>query len=82
MLGQRWKLPETMTTIRQAADVPFLRRVTIMELTQKQRQLAQTIDRFVTTIEKGGGGDAELLTQGFLHLATFKELMDMSPTMR
>ncbi len=49
-----------------------------MAPTKKQVQLAQIIDRFVKTIEQNGGGDHELLTSGFTHMATFKELMDMS----
>jgi len=49
-----------------------------MQLTNKQIQLAQTIDNWVKTIEKQGGGDTELLEKGFMHIATFKELMDLS----
>lgn len=49
-----------------------------MLLTNKQSQLAQTIDNWVKTIEQEGGGDTELLEKGFMHMATFKELMDLS----
>ncbi len=49
-----------------------------MEPTRKQVQLAQTIDRFVNAIEQAGGGDTELMQKSFMHLATFKALMDTS----
>lgn len=49
-----------------------------MQPTNKQIQLAQTIDRFVNSIEKDGGGDTELLVKGFTHMPTFKELLDTS----
>ncbi len=49
-----------------------------MSPTKKQVQLAQTIDRWVKTIEQNGGGDHELLSRGFEQTATFKALMDMS----
>ncbi len=49
-----------------------------MQLTNKQIQLARTIDHWVKTIEQQGGGDTELLAKGFTHMATFKELLDTS----
>ena len=55
-----------------------LRRQITMQPTNKQIQLAQTIDRFVKTIEKDGGGDTELLVKGFEHMPTLKELLDTS----
>ncbi len=48
----------------------------LMQLTNKQIQLAQTIDNWVKTIEKQGGGDTELLQKSFSQMATFKELLD------
>ena len=45
-------------------------------LTNKHIQLAETIDKWVKTIEKQGGGDTEILQNGFSRMATFKELMD------
>lgn len=47
-----------------------------MQLTNKKIQLAQTIDNWVKTIEKQGGGDTELLQKSFSQMATFKELLD------
>jgi hypothetical protein len=47
-----------------------------MQLTNKQIQLAQTIDNWVKTIEKQGGGDIELLQNSLSQMATFKELLD------
>jgi hypothetical protein len=47
-----------------------------MQPTNKQVQLAQTIDNWVKTIEKQGGGDTEILQNSFSHMATFKELLD------
>ncbi len=47
-----------------------------MPLTNKQTQLAQTIDRWVKTIEKQGGGDNEILQKGFPQMVTFKKLLD------
>jgi hypothetical protein len=45
--------------------------------TPKHKQLAQTIDDFVKTIEQQGGGDIELLAAGFPEQTTaFKELLD------
>jgi hypothetical protein len=47
-----------------------------MQPTNKQRQLAQTLDTWVKTIEKRGGGDIEILQNAFDHMPTFKELLD------
>ncbi len=47
-----------------------------MQLTNKQSQLAQTIDNWVKTIEQEGGGDTEILQNSITHMATFKELLD------
>ncbi len=47
-----------------------------MRLTNKQMQLAQTIDYWAKTIEKQGGGDIELLQNSISQMATFKELLD------
>ena len=49
-----------------------------MQLTTKQTQLAQTIDRWVKTIEQAGGGDTQLLEKAHMHMATFKQLLDIS----
>ena len=49
-----------------------------MQLTSKQIQLAQKIDRWVKTIEQAGGGDTQLLEKVYLHMTTFKELLDTS----
>ncbi len=49
-----------------------------MPLTNKQTQLAQTIDRWVKTIEQDGGGDTELLEKAYMHMTTFKQLLDIS----
>ncbi len=43
-----------------------------MQLTNKQIQLAQTIDNWAKTIEKQGGGDIELLQNSLSQMATFK----------
>jgi hypothetical protein len=47
-----------------------------MTPTKKHVQLAQTIDRFVKTIDQEDGGDTELLQKSFTHTATFKQLLD------
>ena len=47
-----------------------------MQLTNKQIQLAQTIETWVKTIEQEGGGDTEILQNGFTYMATLKELLD------
>jgi hypothetical protein len=47
-----------------------------MRLTNKQIQLAQTIDNWAKTIEKQGGGDIDILQDGLSQMATFKELLD------
>ena len=48
-----------------------------MQLTNKQKQLAQGIDAFVKTIEKQGGSDTELLAASFPEQTTrLKKLMD------
>jgi hypothetical protein len=48
-----------------------------MQLTNKHKQLAQTIETFVKTIEQAGGGDSELLAASFPEqTTTFKELLD------
>ncbi len=47
-----------------------------MRFTNKQIQLAQTIDNWTKSIEKQGGGDIELLQDSLSQMATFKELLD------
>ena len=49
-----------------------------MQLTNKQVQLAQTINQWVKTVEQQGGGDAELLQKAYMHMPTFKQLLDTS----
>jgi hypothetical protein len=49
-----------------------------MSLTPQQKHLAQTIDQWVKTIEQAGGGETELLAKAFLHMGTFKQLLDAS----
>lgn len=47
-----------------------------MQPTNKQKQLAETIDNWVKTVEKNGGDDTELLQNSITHMPTFKELLD------
>ena len=49
-----------------------------MTLTNKQKHLAQTIDRWVKTIAQRGGGEEEILEGAYPFMATFKELLDIS----
>ena len=49
-----------------------------MSLTNQQTQLAQTIDTWIKNIEKGGGGDVEILQQIIDYMSIFKQLMDIS----
>jgi hypothetical protein len=49
-----------------------------MPLTNTQKHLAQTIDRWVHSIEQRGGGDAEILEGTSAYLPTLKHLMDVS----
>jgi hypothetical protein len=49
-----------------------------MGLTNKQTQLAQRIDTWIKNIEKGGGGDVEILQQITDYMPIFKQLMDTS----
>ena len=52
-----------------------------MQLTNKQKQLAQGIDAFVKTIEQQGGSETELLAASFPEqTTTFKELLDTTTT--
>jgi hypothetical protein len=53
-----------------------LRRLKPMSLTPQQKQLAETIEHFVQTIESQGGGDEEIVTQAFDYMATCKKLLD------
>lgn len=46
------------------------------KITKQQMQLAQTIDKWVQSIEEQGGGDIEILQGSYSQLATFKELLD------
>ena len=49
-----------------------------MSLTEKQTQLARTIDTHVAQIIAHGGGDEELLRSMADHMPTFKKLMGLS----
>jgi hypothetical protein len=49
-----------------------------MPLTRKQLQLAETIDRWVLSIEKRGGAEGEILEGMYEYMATFKHVMDIS----
>jgi hypothetical protein len=49
-----------------------------MPLTDKQRELASQIDRFVRTTPQQGGGDEALLVRAFDYMPAFKQLVDMT----
>ncbi len=49
-----------------------------MQLTNKQIQFAQTIDRWVHAIEKQGGSDTYLLDKAYMYMPILQQLMDIS----
>jgi hypothetical protein len=48
----------------------------IVPLTDQQRQLALSIDRFVQVTLQRGGGDEALLAQAFDYMPAIKQLLD------
>lgn len=49
-----------------------------MSLTDKQIQLARTLDSYVQQIVAQGGGDEEILRTMYDQMTTFKQLLDTS----